>query len=349
MGFVALTDAAPFAVAEARGYFAAQGLHVELHREIGWATLRDKIIYGELDAAQAPAPMLWSAQLGLNCPASDVLTALVLNLHGNAITVSRALWDSGARDDEALRAFVRERQQKRQTATFGVVFPYSSHHLLLRAWVQAAAIDPDRDVRIVVVPPAQMFRNLAAGTIDGFCAGEPWNTLAIRENIGRCRLCSATHQPGHMEKVLMVTQAFAETRPEEHAALVTALMQACAWCDEPRNRETLAELLGGARYLNTPARVIAPALNGHFDYGWEGAEPVPDFHVFHRGGANVPSAAKAAALQAAMATAGLLEPAAADPELPRRLFREDLHREIVHYNIPNEIASSSDLRGVRSA
>lgn len=349
VGFVALTDAAPFAVAEARGFFAEQGLNVQLHREIGWATIRDKIIYGELDAAQAPAPVLWSAQLGLNCPASDVLTALVLNLHGNAVTLSRSLWKQGAHDDDLLRDHVRERRQRRQPVTFGVVFPYSSHHLLLRAWLQATQIDPDRDVRIVVVPPAQMFRNLVAGTIDGFCSGEPWNTLAVREGIGRCRLCSATHQPGHVEKVLMVTQAFAETRPEEHAALVTALVHACAWCDEPANREPLAQLLSGAKFLNTPARVVAPALTGHFDYGREGGEPVPDFHVFHRGGANIPSVHKAVALQTALTAAGLVEPAAADPNLPRRLFREDLHREILQYNLPNELASSSDLRGVRSA
>src|SRR4051812_10122930 len=165
-GFFALTDAGPFVVAEGLCLFARHDLVVELRREIGWATIREKIIYGELDAAQAPAPMLWSAQLGLGCPPCDVLTALVLNLHGNAITLSRALWTAGVRDAATLRDHARL-HRPRQPLTFGVVFPFSSHHLLLRDWLRSAGLDPDRDVRIVVVPPGQMFRNLAAQTIDG--------------------------------------------------------------------------------------------------------------------------------------------------------------------------------------
>lgn len=346
VGFVALTDAAPFVVAEARGLFREHGLRVQLHREIGWATIRDKVIYGELDAAQAPAPMLWSAQLGINCPATDIATALVLNLHGNAITLSNALWEAGARDDSTLRAAARDRNRRRQPLTFGVVFPFSSHHLLLRSWLRGAGIDPDHDVRIVVVPPAQVFRNLVAGTIDGFCAGEPWNTLAIREGIGWCRMCSAVQDPGHLEKVLMVTRQFAETRSAEHAALAAALIAACSWCDEPQNREAVADLLSAANYLNTPARIIAPALVGRYDFGHQRIEHVPDFHVFHRGDANLPSVAKATAMQSALVEVGLLNAADANPDLPRRMFREDLYREIVNHHLPNESASTTDLRGV---
>jgi len=344
VGFLPLTDAAPFAVAEQLGLFARHGLRVELRREIGWATIREKIIYGELDAAHALAPMLWSAQLGLGCPPCDVLTALVLNLHGNAITLSRTLRDAGVRDAATFRAVARERRG-RQPLTLGVVFPFSSHRLLLRDWLLAAGLDPEHDVRTVVVPPAQMFRNLAAGTIDGFCSGEPWNTLAVREGAGWCPAWSAAQQPGHVEKVLMVTARFAEQRAAEHRALVAALLEACAWCDEPQNRERLAELLASAAYLNLPARVIAPTLLGQFDCGHGRIETVPDFHVFHRGDANVPTPDKAIALQRDLGAAGLLDPAAAaDPKLPRRLFREDLHRAALHQH--HEITSTSDLRGV---
>jgi ABC-type nitrate/sulfonate/bicarbonate transport system substrate-binding protein len=344
---VALSDAAPLIVAEARGFFTEAGLDVELHREIGWATIRDKIIYGELDAAHAPAPMLWSAQLGINCPPCDVLTALVLNLNGNAITLSAALREAGVRDDRELRKLALERRA-RQPLTFGVVFPYSSHHLLLRSWLRSADIDPDRDVRIVVVPPGQMFRNIAARTIDGFCAGEPWNSLAVREDVGWCRLCSAVETPGHVEKVLMVRSEFAVTHAAQHAAMVTALMAACAWCDEPQNRGTLAELLSEARYLNMPARTITPAITGHFDFGHGVIRELPDFHVFHRGGANVPSVAKAEQLQSQLASAGLLPAGPIDPSLPRRLFREDLHRDISHQPTHHAFAATPDLRGVPS-
>lgn len=348
VGFISLTDAAPIIVAEELGYFARCGLRVELHREIGWATVREKIIYGELEASHAPAAMLWSTQLGIGCPACEVLTAFVLNLNGNAITLSTALWAAGARDAASLRTYARERRA-RQPLTFGVVFPYSSQHLQLREWLKTAQLEPDRDVRIVVVPPAQMFRNLAAGTIDGYCVGDPWTSYAVREGVGWCPTWSAALQPGHMEKVVMVTRRFAEARPSEHAAFVTALTTAAAWCDEPQNRERLVELLSEARYLNLPARVIASALLGKFDCGHGRIETVPEFIIFHRGEANVPNVAKATALQTALGTAGLLSPAvAADLELPRRLFREDLHRDALHQQHLHEHASSPDLRGIAS-
>jgi two-component system, oxyanion-binding sensor len=347
VGFISLTDAAPFVVAQECGHFARHGLQVELQREIGWATIREKIIYRELDAAHAPAAMLWSAQLGLGCPPCEVLTALVLNLHGNAITLSRALWDAGVRDRAALHLHAIG-PRARQPLTFGVVFPYSSHHLALREWLRAGELEAERDVRIVVVPPAQMFRNLAAGTIDGFCAGEPWNSLAVREGAGWCPTWSAALHPGHVEKVLMVTRQFAEDRADEHARLVRALAEAAAWCDEPQNREPLAEMLAAAAYLNLPSRIIAPALLGRFDCGHGRVESVPEFFVFHRGDANVPTGEKAAVLQRALITAGLIPAASKNPELPRRLFREDLHREILNLHQPTHEIASSDLRGVGS-
>ena len=340
IGFLALTDAAPFVVAAELGHFARCNLAVELRREIGWATIREKIIYGELDAAQAPAPMLWSAQLGLGCAPTDVLTALVLNRHGNAITLSQALWAAGVRDAATLRTHARARVA-RQPLTFGVVFPFSSHHLLLRDWLRAAGLDPEKDVRIVVVPPAQMFRNLAAGTIDGCCVGEPWNSFAVREGAGWCPVWSAAQQPRHLEKVLLVTRRFATACAAEHAALVAALAAACAWCDEPQHREQLADLLAGARYLNVPARVVAPALTGRFDCGHGRVETIPDFHVFHAGDANRPVAAEAAELQAALGAAALLPAAAvADRQLPAALFREDLYRAALRQQPQHETAHS---------
>lgn len=328
VGFLALTDAAPLVAAQELGLFARHGIHVELRREIGWATIREKIIYGELDAAQAPAPMLWSMQLGLGCPPCDVLTALVLNAHGNALTLSQALWDTGVRDGPTLHHYITARRS-RQPLMFGVVFPYSSHHLLLLDWLRAAHLEPERDVRVVVVPPAQMFRNLNAQTIDGFCSGEPWNTLAVRDGIGWCPTWSAAQKPGHIEKVLLVTRRFAETRAGDHGRLVQALAEAAAWCDEPQHREPLAEMLAGPRFLNLPAAVIAPALLGRFDCGHGRIESVPNFHVFHRDDTGVPTHEKAAALQTALLAAGLLPPPTArDSDLPRRLFREDLHRAL---------------------
>lgn len=338
VGFLALSDAAPFVVAEERGLFTRHGLRVQLSREVGWATLRDKIIYGELDAAQAPAPMLWSTRLGIDCPPCPVLTSMVLSLNGNAITLSEKLWQAGVRDAATLRDEARRRSGERKL-TFGVVFNFSSHHLLLRAWLRMGGINSDRDVRFVVVPPAQMFRNLAAGTIDGYCAGEPWNTLAVREQVGWCPAWSSSLQPGHMEKVLMVTERFATNRATEHAALVTALVEAADWCDEPANREPLAQLLSRAGYINQSTRIIAPALTGAFDCGHNRTERVPDFHIFHHGNANQPTISKAQALQQELIEAGLLPGGSATSKLPALLFREDLYNHATRTNTSNELVS----------
>lgn len=326
LGFLALTDAAPLIVAQELDLFARRGLSVELNREVGWATIRDKVIYGELDAAHAPAPMLWSAQLGIGCAPADVCTGLVLNLHGNAITLSHRLRQLGVHDAATLRTEALRRRGENKL-TFGVVFPFSMHHLLLRQWLQAARLDPARDVRIAVVPPAQMFRNLAAGTLDGYCAGEPWNSLAVQEGAGWCPAWSAALAPGHVEKVLLVRAAFAARRAAEHTALLAALAEAAAWCDEPANRAPLALLLAAPHYLNLPAPVIAPALRGHFACSPDRVESVPDFLVFSRGEAGVPTLARATALQADLVAAGLIPRSLLTPSLPRRLFREDYYRE----------------------
>ncbi|WP_438483230.1 CmpA/NrtA family ABC transporter substrate-binding protein [Oleiharenicola lentus] len=326
LGFLPLTDAAPLIAAQELGFFAHYGVRVHLCREVGWATIRDKLIFGELEAVHAPAPMLWAAQLGRDCAATDVCTGVVINLHGNAITLSKRLRAHGVIDaatfrDEALR----RRGEKK--LTLGIVFPFSSHHLLLRQWLRAARLDPERDVRIVVVPPAQMFRNLAAGTLDGYCVGEPWNTVAVREDEGWCPAWSTTLSPGHVEKVLMVRASFAHTHPTEHAGLIAAITDSAAWCDEPTHRSQLADMLASPLYLNLSAKLIAPALLGRFSSNRSRVEDVPDFHVFSRGDASAPTLARATALQAELVASGLLPRSLAAPNLPRRLFREDLYRE----------------------
>jgi ABC-type nitrate/sulfonate/bicarbonate transport system substrate-binding protein len=179
VGFVPLTDCAPLVMAEDLGLYQKYGLDVRLHRELGWATIRDKIIYGELDAAHAVAGMPFAATLGLGSVKCDCLTGLVLNLHGNALTLSTPLAQQGVTDGASLRAELIQLRGER-TLTFGIVSPVSSHHFLLRTWLSAAGINPDRDVRIVVVPPPQMVANLKSGNLDGCCVGEPCMKTSCR-------------------------------------------------------------------------------------------------------------------------------------------------------------------------
>ena len=178
IGFVPLNDSAPLIIAKEVGLFSKYGLSVELSRELGWATIRDKIIFGELDAAHALAAMPVATTFGIGSIACETLTGLVLNLNGNAITLSNEMWNRGVRDLKALRHEVFQTRGSR-TYTFGVVSPFSSHNFLLRQWLVSGGINPDRDVRIVIVPPPQMYINLKAGHLDGYCVGEPWNSVAV--------------------------------------------------------------------------------------------------------------------------------------------------------------------------
>jgi ABC-type nitrate/sulfonate/bicarbonate transport system substrate-binding protein len=272
--------------------------------------------------------MLWATNLGLSGPHGEVLTAFVLNHNGNALTLSMAMRSEGATDPSSLRNLARDRRSTRPL-TFGVVYKYSSHHILLRNWLRTAGLDPDRDVNIVVVPPAQMARNLAAGTLDGFCAGEPWNSLAISQGAGWCPTWSAVFSPGHLEKVVMLRRQTAERNADAHIALIKALDAAAAWCDEPSHRPDLAKMLAKTEYLNLPVEILTPALSGSFDTG-VGREEIPDFLVFHRGGTNRPTVSQAESIQNDLISAGIINSNLITQDLPKRIFREDIYNNAIN-------------------
>src|SRR5215467_5233166 len=259
VGFLPVSDCAPLVYAHEAGLFAKYELDVELKKQTGWGVLRDRVISGELDAAHAPATLPFLANLGVESDPCACVSALVLNLQGNAITISRRLWDEGVRDATSLRARIYQNWGKR-TFTFGVVFSLSSQEILLRRWLVSAGIRPEVDVRIVSIPPAQMFPTLKLGYIDGYCVGEPWTSVAVQAGVGMCVTTSAELAPLHPERVLMVRQSFAIGRSDEHERLVAALLESCAFCDQPGNRPLLGEMLAHAHYVNAPAECVRAGL-----------------------------------------------------------------------------------------
>jgi len=324
IGFVALTDCAPIVMAQELGLYAKYGLRVSLSRELGWATIRDKVVHGELDAAHAIASMPFAATLGLNSVPCECLTGLVLNLHGNAITISSDLWQRGVRDASGVRNEIARNRGKR-ILTFGVVYSFSSHNYLLRNWLSAAGIQPDRDVRVVVVPPAQMVANLKAGHLDGFCVGEPWNSLAARAGVGCPVSASVELDPLHPEKVLMVRRQYAEQHSEEHVALVAALLEACAYCDRPENHSLIADTLAQPQFVNVPANMLLQGLSGQFQCARTKARTIADFFIFHREDANEPSADKAGWALRNLRTAGAVpDPIVLNAQLGRQVYRPDV-------------------------
>ena len=320
LGFIALNDCAPLVVAQELGFFARHGLRVTLKREVGWATIREKVLFGELDAAHAPAGMVVAATCGLRCSAEPCVTGLILNLHGNAIVLSQRLYRAGVRDGHTLREHL---QRKRDSLTFGVVYQWSSHHVLLREWLRAHGIAPDRDVDIVVVPPSQVFANLKAGHLDGYCVGEPWASLAVQQRSGWVVARSAELAPSHPEKVLMVRKSFANTSREEHLALVAALLEACAFCDSPQNREELISLLARREYVGASIDALRMSMASTYDFGYGRVEDCAGFNIFSDREANAPTPTKARWVIDGLVRTGLVE--SLPPNLAEACFRMDLY------------------------
>lgn len=301
IGFIPLTDCAPLVVAKEQGFFQKYGLNVTLSKEASWANIRDKLAYGVLDSAHMLATMPITNTLGLASWKKDTITALVLGVNGNAITISNSLYNelkllSPDFDTkrpvtaDVLKQLVDVRKSSGKPAlNFAHVFPSSTHNYFLRYWLASAGIDPDNDVSLSVIPPQQMVKNLEANSIDGFCVGEPWNQYAVQKGIGHALITSYEIWNNAPDKVLGVNKDWAYTHPNTHKALLKALIEAAAWADKDENREQVAELLSREEYINVPVEVISPPLKGQYKYHPDAdMQPLQDFNVFHRYNAGFP-------------------------------------------------------------
>lgn len=301
LGFVPLSDCAPLVAAYEKGFFDQEGLQVTLCRERSWASIRDKTAFGVYDASQMLYPMPLAATLGVGGPATAMVTALCLSLGGNAITVSEALHQQmqEALDGEplsennsatAIAKVIHQRAADGQPPlTLGCVFPTSTHHYELRHWLRSAGVDCDLGVRLLVVPPPDMPDAMRAGQLDGFCVGEPWNSITVQRGWGRIVMTKHALWNNGPEKVLGVTQAWGEQHPQTHQALLRALIAAAAWCDAPDNREELARMIAAERYIDAPYEAVWPSMSGRLRFSQDGeAIYQPDFMAFHRYTANFP-------------------------------------------------------------
>lgn len=301
LGFIPLSDCAPLVIARERGYFEKYGLEVTLSKETSWANIRDKVAIGILDGAQMLAPMPLAMTLGLGPIHKPMITALSMDLNGNAITVSNELYlqmskiDSAAMADRktavhALKALIENRkEQNKEPLTFAVVFPFSTHNYELSYWMASGGIDPVSDVRIVVVPPSHMVEQLEKGVIDGYCVGEPWNSLAVKKGLGHTLITKYEFWNNGPEKVFGVTQEWAAQHPNTHQALLMALLEASSWIDETSNRIEVASIVAPGIYANAPESIVRMSMTGTYQYSPNCLpQALPDFNVFHRYAANFP-------------------------------------------------------------
>lgn len=298
LGFIPLIDASIPIVAADKGFAEEEGIEIELLRDTSWANIRDRIAIGHFDAAHMLAPMPVAAALGLTPLDVPVIGAMTLGVGGNATTVSEALWqamqavqpDVVANDPASVGRALRLalRTWPGGKPTIAVVHPHSSHNYELRYWLAASGIQPGRDIEIAILAPTLMPDALASGSVDGFCAGEPWSSHAARRFGGRIILTKSAIWRDGPEKILGLREPWARANPEAVQALLRACRRAATWCADKANADELIEILAAPGRLHLPKEDISAPLTGRMLLADGARHQLQDFLVFGGGEANAP-------------------------------------------------------------
>ncbi|MFO5494885.1 MAG: nitrate ABC transporter ATP-binding protein [Cuspidothrix sp.] len=265
IGYIPLTQAAPLIIGKEKGFFAEYGLEVNLNAETSWKNIAKGVAIGKLDAAQMVAGMPLALTLGAGgkTPVS-IVTAMTLSRNGSAITFSKELFNTGIKNLDDFQATINSDLDK--THTLGIVHPASMQNLLLRYWLAASGIQPDVDVSLMVIPPEEMLTALQDRKIDGYCVGEPWNSHAVDQNSGFLIAITSELWNGHPDKVLGVREDWAQENPQTHLALVKALLAACEYCDDIRNREEVITLISQPEYLGSNSPHLYSGLIDNYQH-----------------------------------------------------------------------------------
>ncbi|EOC1794895.1 CmpA/NrtA family ABC transporter substrate-binding protein [Vibrio furnissii] len=374
-GFIKLTDMAPLAVAYEKGFFEDEGLYVTLEAQANWKVLLDRVIDGELDGAHMLAGQPLGATIGIGTKA-EVITAFSMDLNGNAITVSNDTWaqmkpflskESDGKivhpiKADALKPVVQQYRDQGKPFNMGMVFPVSTHNYELRYWLAAGGINPGyyapqsgdnsgqlkADVLLSVTPPPQMPATMEAGTIKGYCVGEPWNQQAVFKGIGVPVVTDYEIWKNNPEKVFGVSKAWAEKYPNTHIRVVKALIRAAHWLDENNNanRSEAVAMLSKSQYVGADQEVIANSMTGTFEYEKGDKREVPDFNVFFRHNATYPYYSDAIWYLTQMRRWGQIADAKSDDwymNIAKEVYRPDIYQQAAASLIEEGVMSAKDF------
>ena len=373
IGFIKLTDMAPLAIAYEKGFFEDEGLYVTLEPQANWKVVLDRLITGELDGAHMLAGQPLGATIGFGTKA-DVITAFSMDLNGNATTVSNEVWalmkpavavDAQGKPvhpirADALKPALESFRASGKPFRMAMVFPVSTHNYELRYWLAAGGINPGfyapndvsgqirADVLLSVTPPPQMPATLEAGTISGYCVGEPWNQQAIAKGVGVPVITDYEIWKNNPEKVFGVTKAWAAKNPNTHLALVKALIRAGMWLDANNgaNRKEAAQILSRPEYVGADYRVIANSMTGTFEYARGDKRPVPDFNVFFRYFATYPYYSDAVWYLTQMRRWGQISDAKSDEwyrDTAKAVYRPDIYLQAARLLVSEGKAKKEDF------
>ncbi len=358
VGFIPLADATALIVAVDKGFTAEEGVDVELVREVSWSNVRDKLNIGLFDAAHLLAPVAIASSLGLGHVKVPIITAFGLGLNGNAITVSPGLYAAlkNAADGDiadpmvsarALARVVMDRKARgEEPLTFGMTFPYSTHNYQLRFWMAAGGVDPDQDVRLIVLPPPYMVESLANKHVDAFCVGAPWNSVAVDLGIGHILHFVSEILQRAAEKVLAVRARWAEDNPEVFRRLVRAHGRAAAFVEDVNNRDEVTRILSAPDRIGVAPEVIRRTLDGKLKVAPDGTYRSSDrYLLIGRAAAARPDPVQAAWLYAQMVRWGQALMSSDKLAAAVATFRPDLYDEILGAEAPLPASEPIDRVG----
>lgn len=373
-GFIKLTDMAPLAIAYEKGYFEDEGLYVTLEAQANWKVLLDRVIDGQLDGAHMLAGQPLGATIGFGTKA-DIITAFSMDLNGNAITVSNDIWKQMKPlvphkngkpvhpiKADALKPIVEKYQAQGKPFNMGMVFPVSTHNYELRYWLAAGGIHPgyyaphkgditgqlEADALLSVTPPPQMPATMEAGTIYGYCVGEPWNQQAVFKGIGVPVVTDYEIWKNNPEKVFGVSKGWAEKYPNTHIRVVKAMIRAAMWLDanNNKNRPEAVKILSKSQYVGADYEVIANSMTGTFEYEKGDTRDVPDFNVFFRYNATYPYYSDAIWYLTQMRRWGQISEEKSDDwykNIAKKVYRPDIYAQAAKALIAEGKAKASEF------
>ncbi len=288
-GMIALTDCSPIVIAHEKKLFKKYGIDSVVMKGANWAAIRDSLSSGDIQATHMLIGMPIASTMGLaGSPKKPMIIPWLLNRNGQAITLKSEWKGKVADDPKALKAFGEKARKLGEPLTFAMTFPPGTHAMWMRYYLAAGGINPDRDISMIVVPPAQMVANMKIGKMDGFCVGEPWNARSIADKIGFTSVTSQDIWKDHPEKVCAFLGEFADKNPKTVKAILKALHEASVWLDDMNNRPEQCEIVSRATYINCDKETILGRLQGHYDYGDGRKKEDEHYMIFSKRNCNFP-------------------------------------------------------------
>jgi len=327
-GIIALTDCASIVMAHELGFFKKFGINSVISKEASWAVIRDKLSLGENQATHMLLGMPLASTMGLaGSPVKPMVIPWLLNRNGQAITLNNKLKAAGARTPAQIKPLAEKAKAAGEPLTFAMTFPPGTHAMWIRYWLASGGINPDRDVTLITIPPAQMVANMKVDKMDGFCVGEPWNNRAIEDGIGFTAVTTQQLWKDHPEKVCAFTEEFANRNPKTVKAVLKALHLASVELDKMENRAKVAEVIARPAYINCPPSTILERLMGKYEYGDGRVEQDPNYMIFSNRNANYPHQIYGKWWLTQFRRWGMVKTAPDYTGVPKRVLRSDLYLE----------------------